>query len=294
MGNTEFIILIVFIVIAVLLYKFLKPYFIKYDTTLLFTGGLGSGKTLNSVKHSLICLRKMRFKVWFNNKLAKIFKKRKILQKPLLYSNIPIRISKKEISQPLTYEILTLKYRIREYSVVLFDETPQFINQFNYNLKDVQFNLNEFIAFFRHYVGGYLILNAQAESEIVKQMRAKLNSFYWCFNFQKFLFFFYRVKVIHAQISENNISNSSIFVDDNIKYTYGILPRKKYNTRAYKYRYYKLELAPEIELITTDLFINVVNRFDIKYSTPLDYTFNFYDYSQVKLVKGVAYGYTNN
>lgn len=294
MGNTEFIILIVFIVIAILLYKFLKPYFIKYDTTLLFTGGLGSGKTLNSVKHALICLRKMRFKVWFNNKLAKIFKKRKILQKPLLYSNIPIRISKKEISQPLTYEILTLKYRVIEYSVVLFDETPQFINQFNYNIKDVQYNLNEFIAFFRHYVGGYLILNAQAESEICKQMRAKLNSFYWCFNFQKFLFFFYRVKVIHAQISENNISNSSTFLDDNIKYTYGILPRKKYNTRAYKYRYYKIDLAPKIELITTDLFINVVNRFDIKYTTPLDYTFNFYDYSQVKLVKGVAYGYTDN
>ena len=294
MENTELILLICGVAVAFLLYKVLKPYFIKYDTTLLFTGGLGSGKTLNSVKHALICLRKMRIKVWFNNKLAKIFKKRKILEKPLLYSNIPIRINKKEISQPLTYEILTLKYRIKEYSVVLFDETPQFINQFNYNIKDVQYNLNEFIAFFRHYVGGYLILNAQAESEIVKQMRAKLNSFYWCFNFQKFLFFFYRVKIIHAQISENNISNSSTFLDDNIKYTYGIIPRGKYNTRAYKYRYYKLELAPVLDILTKDLYINVINRFDPKYTTPLDYNFNFYDYTQVKLVKGVAYGLTNN
>lgn len=286
----ELIILICLIILIFILYKILKPYFIKYDTTLLFTGGLGSGKTLNSVKHALICLRKQRFKVKVNNFLAKFFKKRAKKDLPLLYSNIPIKISNKEISQPLTYEILTLKKRIVEYSVVLIDETPQFVNQFNYNIKDVKYSLNEFIAFFRHYVGGNLILNAQSESEIVKQVRAKLNSFYWCFNFQKFLFFFYRVKIIHAQISELNISNSTDFLDDNIKYTYGIIPRKKYNSRAYKYRYYVLDLAPFINIKTKDLFINVINRFDSNYTTNLDYTFNFYDFTNVELIKGVAYG----
>ena len=49
------------IILLIVLYKILKPYFIKHDTTILFSGGLGSGKTLESVKLSIILIRKQRF-----------------------------------------------------------------------------------------------------------------------------------------------------------------------------------------------------------------------------------------
>ena len=62
MTSTALIILIIFIGVCLfLIYKILKPYFIKYDTTVLFTGGLGSGKTLHAVKTAIVLIRKQRF-----------------------------------------------------------------------------------------------------------------------------------------------------------------------------------------------------------------------------------------
>lgn len=243
------------------LYRILKPYAVKYDTTLLFTGGLGSGKSLSSVKTGLHLYKrntlKWRFKCLsrrIKNFAYKILKKPEKMVpmpvKPLLFSNVPICISDskkkgKVYSCPLTKEILTLQERIPENSIVLIDELPLLVNQFNWNLKEVKSNLNEFIALFRHYVGGYLIVNGQAESEIVKQIRAKLNSGYWCFHFQKF-WIFYRYKIIHYMVSENQTSSSTEFLDDSVKYTYGILPlRKVYDSRYMSERYLRVKKVYE-------------------------------------------------
>ena len=255
---TEAVLLIGGIILAFVLYKLIKPYFIKYDTTLLFTGGLGSGKSLSSVKTAL-CLYKRAvskwkwkcFKIKFCNRFKKVENRRPLPDKPLLISNVPVCIRGKSrkrkavYSCSLTREILTLRVRIPEASIVLIDELPLLVNQFNWNQKEVKSNLNEFIALFRHYVGGYLIVNGQAESEIVKQIRAKLNSGYWCFHFQKFLCF-YRYKVIHYMVSENMQSSATDFVEDSIKFTYGILPfRKIYDSRYMSERYKRVPVVYE-------------------------------------------------
>ena len=258
-----------------LIYKILKPYIIHYDTTLLFCGGLGSGKSLNSVKYACKLLRKNRikvkwlnFKIWVHNKFNKNEPK-DYIQKPLLYSNLPVIINKKEMSSELTYNILTLNERIREYSVVLIDELPVIVNQYNWNIQKVQGELNEFITFFRHYVGGYLIVNGQAESEIVKQIRSKLNSYYRCFDFQKFLCF-YRVRLLHSQISENDISLSSEFVEDNTKWNYGIIT-KKYNSRCYSERYKNIKNGVVDNIhISRELKTNKLIRFNTHYKSPCD------------------------
>lgn len=263
-----FIILVAVIFYA--LYRILKPYFLRYDTTILFTGGLGSGKSLNSVKLGVTLYRKTLMKWKIKKILKKVFKKIQLGEKPLLFSNIPIVVGKKRgkpvYCSVLTKEILTLKVRIPEYSVVVIDEMPLLVNQFNWNEKEVKYNLCEFIALFRHYVGGYLVCNGQAESEIVKQVRAKLNSGFWCFDFQKFLFIFYRYKVIHYMISENNTVNTTDFIEDKTKYTYGILPRGLYSSRAYRYRYLNLDL-PSKFLTFDKLTTNVIVRFDNYVST---------------------------
>lgn len=252
------VLIIVGIVFVYCSFKILKPYFIKYDTTLLFTGGLGSGKSLSSVKTAIVLYRRVLgqwrwkcFKIRFVNKFRKSKNKQPLPVKPILLSNVPICVRKgtkkrKAVySCSLTKEILTLRERIPEYSVVLIDELPLLVNQFNWNNKEVKSNLNEFIALFRHYVGGYLIVNGQAESEIVKQIRAKLNSGYWCFHFQKFLCF-YRYKVIHYMVSENMQSSATDFIEDNIKFTYGILPfRKLYDSRYMSERYKRVPAVYE-------------------------------------------------
>ena len=47
---TLIIILVAIAIAGGILFFIIKPYTIKYDTTLAFTGGLGSGKTLNATK----------------------------------------------------------------------------------------------------------------------------------------------------------------------------------------------------------------------------------------------------
>ena len=186
-------------------------------------------------------------------------------EKPLFYSTIPIKLGKTQSIQ-LLKQHLTLDLRINQNSIVLIDELPNIVNQFNWNLEDVQTNLNEFITYFRHYINGYLIVNGQAVSEIVKQVRVKLNSYYWCFNFQKFLFFFYRVRILNSQISENLVSISTEFIENNTRWTYGIIPRKQYNTRAYKHRYDKLTKSKNIPFNSVDLTTNKIIKFDNKKS----------------------------
>lgn len=261
--------------IVFFIYKVLKPYFIKYDTTILFTGGLGSGKTLNSVKLAVTLYRKILFKWKLNcfklKLLNKLFKKNYVLpEKPELISNIPICLNTKEAiySKQVTKAMLTLKEKIPEYSVVLLDELPLLVNQFNWNQEEVKYYLCEFIALFRHYIGGYLVCNGQSESEIVKQVRAKLNVGYWCFNFQVLFKFFYRYKVIQFRISENMQTNLNEFVEENTKYTYGILPRKLYKSRCYQYRYQNIKVNANLKPFES-YYTNDVIRFD-NYISPCD------------------------
>ena len=86
------------IVVGVLfiLFFIVRPYLIKYDTIIAFTGGLGSGKTYLSVKYALRLLTKQRLKVWFFNNIGRyirrIFHLKRPMEikrpKPMLYSSI--------------------------------------------------------------------------------------------------------------------------------------------------------------------------------------------------------------
>lgn len=296
-------------IIGIVLFNYIKPYFIKYDTTILFTGGLGSGKSLNSVKTAIVLIRKQYiFKYVFYNKIILPFKnyvirpiknifiklknKRrkkqnldplKLIQKeqkrkqPELYSNIPIKyrkfwFKKREWSKQITPEHLTLIKDIKEYSVVLLDEFPQFVNQFNWDEELVKKNLNEFITFFRHYIAGYLILNAQATSDIVVQIRRKLNQAIWCYNFKKWFWIIYTVKMCDIMLSEDVSTMSTAFIEDNTKTHFGLLlgMRKTYNSRCYSVRYNNIYIKDMGKLKEWDkLKTEKVLRMQ-EYTSPLD------------------------
>ena len=62
-------VLIVLLLLGLILFFILKPYFIKYDTIICFTGGLGSGKSFNSSNVAVNLLKRMRIKIWIYNHL---------------------------------------------------------------------------------------------------------------------------------------------------------------------------------------------------------------------------------
>lgn len=281
------LLIIIAIVLIIVLIIYLRPYVIKHDTTILFTGGLGSGKTLESVKRAIVLVRKNRFFKynWANFKTriknavrkaqnkARIRKYKKLIKqgltsqeaykkvkplkqllpynaKPLIYSNIPIQFKphiwslKREWSTKLTVKHILLLKQINEYSIVLIDEFPQFISQFDWDIDLVQKNANEFITFFRHYIGGHLIINAQSEDEIECHFRRKLNIGVWCFDLKiwpfPFLPLFYTNRMCDFMLSENITTMSSTYIEENTKLHFGLFPRKAYDTRCYKPRYEKV------------------------------------------------------
>lgn len=295
----------------------LKPYVIKHDTTILFTGGLGSGKTLESVKKCIVLVRKNRFfkYKWGNriiklkNKIRKIKNKLrakkynrlvkankleqartygdkkpilamiKLRKEPLLYSNIPIHFKthifgfKKEWSTQLDVYHITLLKEINEYSVVLIDEFPQFISQFEWDVELVQKNCNEFITFFRHYIGGHLIINAQSEDEIECHFRRKLNIGVWCFDFHvwpaPFLPLFYTNRMCDFMLSENVQTMSTTYIEENTRIHFGLFPRKAYDSRCYSIRYdrvrHKLKTTKKWKELKTNKILKLK-----PYVSPLD------------------------
>ena len=196
---------------------------------------------------------------------------------PRLISNIPIRIrggKHEEWSNVLEKEMLNMKKaegiikKIPEYSVLFTDELPQIIDQYNWNLQEVQENINELITFFRHYVDGLWIMTAQADSQVVKQIRDKMNQFYWLIDFHKFLFFFYKFNVLQLTSSDKVQNITEGFIEDNMKTRYGILRKGLYDSRCYSERYTTL---PEYKKWKRwkKYKTNKIIRFD-NYVSPLD------------------------
>lgn len=200
-----------------------------------------------------------------------------IKTKPKLYSNIPIHFKKhifskkREWNITLTAPHILLLEEIPEYSIVFIDELPQFINQFNWNKELIQKNVNEFITFFRHYIGGYFIVTAQAQDDIVVQIRRKLNQAIWCFNFKKWLFgLFYTQRMCDVILSDQIQTMSTTYIEENTKLHFGLFPpRGTYDTRCYSERYKNILIPytkkPKYKKLKTNKVLRLV-----KYISPLD------------------------
>lgn len=310
-GITLAILIIMGIILLIILWKLLKPYFIKYDSTLCFVGGLGSGKSISSVKQAIICIRKQRIKYYYIanfkraianrvrkiinyfhkkynlkhakdknfKKFKKIYEIKKYNRKPLVYCNIPMHYKKhlfghdREWSVTLKASHILCLEEIIEYSVVVIDELPQFINQFNWNQELIQKNVNEFITYFRHYIGGYLIVNAQSIDDVVVQIRRKLNQATWCFDFHKWAWpipLFYTIRMCDMILSDQVQTMSTTYIEDNTRLHFGLFPaRKTYDTRCYSERYKNIYKEYKEEPRYEKLKINKVLRL-VKYISPLD------------------------
>lgn len=244
--------IILIVILIILLYLWWKSYKIKYDTIIAFTGGLGSGKSLLSVQKCIFLLRKQRKKVQRINFFRKFFnrfrKNKKTLEpKPMLYSSIPVRISKKEMAIILTAEHLLLSWRIMKRSVTFIDEVGSWLSQFDYKGTNVS-SFDEFVRLYRHYTqGGYLVVNDQCSENIVLQVRRRINQVFNLLHFKKWFGIIYTVKVRNISISEEIKTIEENDKEDNMTTLFGLMPFfKRYDTYCYSDRYNYVPFVPEI------------------------------------------------
>lgn len=249
MTSTQIIVLLILIVLSVVVAYFVIRHRLKHkvETITAYTGGLGSGKTLLSVDKALSLyrknLRKWKRKKWLYHILHKdsLFKD----EKPILLSNIPIRISKNEWSTKLKKEHLLLQERIPQQSVVLLDEIGAFASQFDYNQKNVVVVFDEFVRFFRHYVDGYIVTNDQCSENINLVIRRRINKItnlsnclvilHMCFYFSRQINISEEIKTIDTASNEKlNESDTQ----DNMNFSFKFVFNKKaYDSRCYSVRY---------------------------------------------------------
>lgn len=245
-----FIVLIVSVFLILLM--FIKQEKMTKNTVLCFTGGLGSGKTYNAVRIAIKFYRKQQFKY----KLSRFFLgKRSKVDKPVLYSNIPIKIDKKHNSEVLTREHLLLEADIPEKAIVLIDEVGQVASQYDYENPYVMCELQELIRFYRHYTDGKLILTDQSSANIVVPIRRRINYIYNLNNFRRVWGFlpFFKVDLSCFEVAEEQLTNVNETQTNNEKlltteklekpYFCGFLPYKwmkglkHYDSRCYSIRY---------------------------------------------------------
>ena len=261
-------IIIIAVIVAVIIFIKVKPYFIKYDTVVAFTGGLGTGKSFMSVETAIRELKKNRFKTfWYN--VFRFMGRRKKLDKPLLYSSIPIRISKKEMAQILTADMLTLQTSFVKGSIIFLDEVDVFANQFAYanqniiecaNKKDLAAAragitdydsglFDEEIRLFRHLYSSpacecKFICNSQATSNITTIIRRRMNTVFvlsrfrkWKFPILKWFIVPYTVEVRNITITDEITNTSESNAEDSMRIHIGFMPMNRhYDTHCYRHR----------------------------------------------------------
>lgn len=241
----DYSIMIIWIIILIIILIVLSRFYSIHEETLIgLTGGLGTGKTLIGVTKSISLLKKARFK-WWIDKYIFIWKKKR--PKPQLYSNIPIRLNKKQWANELTEQHLLLQEQIIEKSIVFIDEIGAYASQWDYNNPNAKETFDEFVRLFRHYTkGGFLIATEQCSENIILTVRRRINTINNLMHFKKWFGVFYSVRVRKISISEEIKTIEQNNAEDNTKLMLGLLigKRKLYDTYCYSDRY---KTVPTIE-----------------------------------------------
>ena len=240
--------LLIIAVVLVILYIVIRPYCLKYDNIVCFTGAIGSGKSLNSTQTAVMLCKRQRMAIRWHNFFHPWHK----LPLPMLYSNIPLRLTRKEYAIKLDEEHLLMQKRIVPRSVVFIDEIDQFANQLewrNPNLArlsaKVGGNFDEFIRLFRHYTkGGYLVLNTQATDNIVTNIRRRMGTFVNLMQCRSWGIpiiapnILYTCKCRHILISEDVTAVEEKNIEDGYSTLFGFFPLyRRYDTYCYSDRY---------------------------------------------------------
>lgn len=245
---------IIFIVLViVVLWQYCHQEKQSENTVICFVGTMGSGKTALAVFKALAVYAKMRL-IHFLCKYVVIlrFFFPNWYRKPVIYSNIPIRVKlfgKNQFSRVLRVEHILRQKLLPEGAIIVFDEIGQFASQWDYENPLVREQLADFIRFYRHWLDGRVFVTDQSSDNIVKVVRCRLGIIYHLNNYRRWLKVspFYKVDVTPLLMVEDSQKEINVEVGERC-YFFGFrwyrwaekrLKLARYNSRCYSeiYRY---------------------------------------------------------
>jgi len=222
--------LIYFILIAVCIFiinKVLKNFKVpKLNSLAMVTGGVKCGKSTLSVHMAINTYKKRVRSIKLKNFFRKIFHK-KPLEKPLLYSNVPLAIS----YVPVTLKMLLRRERFVYGSVVYLQEASLVAD--SQLIKDKELN-NDLLLFFKLFghetQGGTCIVDTQCIGDVHYSLKRSLSEYYYVHHLSKLIPFFLVAYVIESRYSDDGtvITTGEKDTEENLKRV--IIPK-----RAWKY-----------------------------------------------------------
>lgn len=243
------IILITAIFFVVILFKALFSYKLKLQTVNCYTGGLGSGKTLNAVKTAIKLQNRSKLEYYlFNWNLGLLPKFKNQFKIRKIYSNFPIIVkwnkdpNKCEYSIPLCREHITGDMIIEENSIVIVDEAGTF---FPFQSKRSDPDLIWDLTYFRQYHNSTLIICVQSIGNVDISIRRVVNVIYNFSSYRTLPFRFYKIDVNKINYMEDVVTNVNDINEDNELRLIGRhFKHKLYDSRYMRYYYTATKETP--------------------------------------------------
>lgn len=215
-----FIVFLIFLVIGIVVYvKYFKP--IRMGNMICVTGGIKTGKSLLCVRQAQQIVFIQRMKVWlFNNIIRYVafpfygfkyhWKLKERLPRPLLYSNVPLRIP----YVPVTKALLERKEKPVQGSVCYICEASLVADSMTYQDRILNEELLLFNKLWGHASkGGYLIYDTQSISDNHYAVKRCLNSYIYIHHMVK-VPFFCLLWLREDRYSDDNNGAQSVYTED--------------------------------------------------------------------------------
>ena len=204
-----FLIALIFILVIYLYNKWFKiP---KLNNVVMVSGAVKSGKTALSL-HFAMKKYRSALRVYYLKKFFFIFfpKKKVELEKPLLYSNIPLATD----YVPLTEDLILRKCRFAYGSVIFIDEASLVADSMDYKDESKNDALRLFNKLIAHEtMGGTVIYNSQALNDMHFSIKRCISTYYYVHHIVTWLPFFV-VAYVRELFYDDTQSSMNVFEDD--------------------------------------------------------------------------------
>lgn len=199
---------VIFFIIVLILSKTKR---LKLNCVTMVNGGVKTGKTTLVVSLALKQykknLRKYKVRKFFNYFR---FKRRK-LEKPLLYSNIPLTVE----YCPLTNDLIRRQTRFRYGSVVILSESSLVADSQAIRSPILNEEMMLFIKLFGHETkGGAMFIDTQAINDNHYAIKRCLDKYLYIHSLIKWVPFLLIYKIREMTYSEDNQSSVNVFNED--------------------------------------------------------------------------------
>lgn len=203
--------LLVLVCVLLIVHIFRKLFKIPKLSNLVFvTGGVKTGKSTMSVYFAIKQYKRNLFAWKLKRFFSFIVRKWKDVEKPLLYSNVPLGCD----YVPLTMELVMRQKRFTYGSVVYIQEASLFADSMMYKDEEVNTALKYFVKLIAHETkGGALFFDSQSPSDVHYSIKRSLQSYFYIHHSIKIPFFMVcYVRELLYSSEEQGINN--LFSDD--------------------------------------------------------------------------------